>query len=186
MDYPLASTQIVTCNPKSCIGQVIEGALWQRADFGLEILIGEDCSTDGTRQIVLECERAHPELGTGRLPKHEYRHSHECVSARCRRRYFWPVLQNDRLYVHGMPACVDYFNERFGCRIPSDAGTDIRSPVARGPVILRRLNRPVEACRWCSRDSVPFAWSSSDQMPQDWDAAERLRSLCPERTDESH
>ncbi len=34
----------------------------QRVNFGIEIVIGEDCSTDGTREILLEYAEKHPGL----------------------------------------------------------------------------------------------------------------------------
>jgi glycosyltransferase involved in cell wall biosynthesis len=61
MDQPLVSANIVTYNQARYIGQAIEGALRQDTDFGVEIVVGEDCSTDDTRAIVLEYERMHPQ-----------------------------------------------------------------------------------------------------------------------------
>jgi len=88
----------------------------------------------------------------------------------CRRRYFWPVLREGRLYPCGVPAFVPYFNEQFGCQIPVDAGIDIHAPAARARTILRRLNEPMETCRWCSYDFVPFPWAPSNRRAEDWDA----------------
>ncbi len=62
MDDPLVSVHITTYNQAPYIAQTIEGALQQRTTFALEIVIGEDCSTDGTREIVFEYGREHPEL----------------------------------------------------------------------------------------------------------------------------
>jgi glycosyltransferase involved in cell wall biosynthesis len=42
------------------IAQAIEGVLMQDADFEFELVIGEDCSTDGTRETVLEYQRKFP------------------------------------------------------------------------------------------------------------------------------
>jgi hypothetical protein len=89
----------------------------------------------------------------------------------CRRRYFWPVLHRGRLYPCGVPAFLPYFNDQFGARIPADAGLDIHSPDARARTILRRLHRPMETCRWCSYDFVPFPWATSRRRPEEWDAA---------------
>lgn len=46
------SVLIVTYNQRPFIVQAIESALMQRTNFDYEIIIGEDCSTDGTREIV--------------------------------------------------------------------------------------------------------------------------------------
>jgi len=61
MDQPLVSANIATYNQARYIGQAIEGALHQQADFGVEIVVGEDCSTDDTRAVVREYERRYPD-----------------------------------------------------------------------------------------------------------------------------
>jgi glycosyltransferase involved in cell wall biosynthesis len=61
MDQPLVSVHIITYNQASYIADALEGALRQQTDFGVEIVVGEDCSTDGTREIVLDYQRRHPE-----------------------------------------------------------------------------------------------------------------------------
>ena len=55
---------IVTYNHANYIAGAIESALMQRADFPVEILISEDCSTDATREIVERCVKTYPELLT--------------------------------------------------------------------------------------------------------------------------
>jgi glycosyltransferase involved in cell wall biosynthesis len=61
MDSPLVSVHIITYNQVSYIARGIEGALRQRTRFPVEIVIGEDGSTDGTRELVLRYQREHPE-----------------------------------------------------------------------------------------------------------------------------
>jgi len=58
---PLVSVWMITYNHKPYIAQAIEGVLMQRTSFPFELVIGEDCSTDGTREVVLECQKRHPE-----------------------------------------------------------------------------------------------------------------------------
>lgn len=53
---------MITYNHEPYIAQAIEGVLMQKTDFPIELVIGEDCSTDGTRKIVLEYQRQHPEV----------------------------------------------------------------------------------------------------------------------------
>lgn len=50
-NVPLVSVLITTYNQELYIADALEGALMQRTDFPYEIIIGEDCSTDGTREI---------------------------------------------------------------------------------------------------------------------------------------
>lgn len=56
-----ASICITTYNHERWIADAIDGALMQVADFDFEIVIGEDCSTDGTAEIVQQYQRNHPD-----------------------------------------------------------------------------------------------------------------------------
>jgi glycosyltransferase involved in cell wall biosynthesis len=51
---------MVTYNQASYVAQAIESVLRQRTGFPFELVIGEDCSTDGTRQIVDRFAREFP------------------------------------------------------------------------------------------------------------------------------
>ena len=61
MAEPLVSIHMITYNQAPYIGQAIEGVLRQKVDFGVELVIGEDCSTDGTREIVLGYQAKYPD-----------------------------------------------------------------------------------------------------------------------------
>jgi len=52
---------LMTYNHKRFIVQALESALTQRTSFPYEVLVSEDASTDGTREIVQEYQRRHPE-----------------------------------------------------------------------------------------------------------------------------
>jgi glycosyltransferase involved in cell wall biosynthesis len=54
------SVPILTYNHAGYIAQAIESVLQQQVDFKYEIVIGEDCSTDGTRDIVLDFQKRYP------------------------------------------------------------------------------------------------------------------------------
>ena len=54
MENPLVSVCMTTYNHEAYLAQAIEGVLSQQTDFGVELVVGEDCSTDGTRAV---CER---------------------------------------------------------------------------------------------------------------------------------
>ncbi len=56
------SVSLITYNQKNFIAQTIDGVLRQTVDFKYEIIIGDDCSTDGTRDILLEYQKKHPQL----------------------------------------------------------------------------------------------------------------------------
>ena len=61
MDSPKVSVAIITYNQAAFIAQAIDSVLAQQVDFPIEILIGEDDSSDGTREIVSRYAAAHPE-----------------------------------------------------------------------------------------------------------------------------
>jgi glycosyltransferase involved in cell wall biosynthesis len=51
-----------TYNHAPYIGQALEGCLAQEADFPFEIVVCDDCSTDGTTEIVREYARKYPNI----------------------------------------------------------------------------------------------------------------------------
>ena len=59
---PLVSVKMITYNHEPYIAQAIDGVLMQETDFPIELIIGEDCSTDRTREIVLEYQKKHPDI----------------------------------------------------------------------------------------------------------------------------
>jgi len=58
---PLVSVRVATYNQEKYVGQCLEGVLMQRTDFAFEVVVGEDCSTDRTREIVLAYAEKHPD-----------------------------------------------------------------------------------------------------------------------------
>src|SRR5258706_11401053 len=79
-DTMKVSVLIITYNQERFIAQAIESALMQRTTFDYEILIGEDCSTDNTRRIVVDYQKRHPdkirvllrEMNLGLFGKHNF------------------------------------------------------------------------------------------------------------------
>lgn len=62
MTNPLVGVHMITYNHGPYIGEAIEGVLAQVTDFPFELVIGEDCSTDGTRETVFDYQRRYPNL----------------------------------------------------------------------------------------------------------------------------
>lgn len=56
------SVPLITYNHSSYIEAAIESALSQEADFRYEIVVGEDCSTDDTRDIVTRYQAKYPDI----------------------------------------------------------------------------------------------------------------------------
>lgn len=58
---PLVSVLVTPYNQKDYIRQTLDSILMQKCRFNFEVVIGEDCSTDGTREICLEYASAYPD-----------------------------------------------------------------------------------------------------------------------------
>jgi glycosyltransferase involved in cell wall biosynthesis len=54
------SVLMITYNHAPFIAQALESILAQRVNFDYEIVVGEDCSTDGTRAILMDFQRRYP------------------------------------------------------------------------------------------------------------------------------
>src|SRR5690606_9572949 len=60
-DSTKVSVLVQTYNHAPYIRQCLDGILMQETDFDFEILLGEDASTDGTREICIEYAQEHPD-----------------------------------------------------------------------------------------------------------------------------
>jgi glycosyltransferase involved in cell wall biosynthesis len=62
MDHkPRLSVLTITYNHEAYIAECLQGALAQRTEFPFEIVVGEDCSTDGTRALCERFQRERPD-----------------------------------------------------------------------------------------------------------------------------
>ncbi|MFY2763359.1 glycosyltransferase family 2 protein [Arenimonas sp. MALMAid1274] len=59
---PVVSVLMVAYNHEAWIGAAIEGIVGQEYADGFELVIGEDCSSDRTREIALDFQRRFPNL----------------------------------------------------------------------------------------------------------------------------
>jgi glycosyltransferase involved in cell wall biosynthesis len=55
------SVLMITFNQAAYVGKAVEGVLAQRLDEPFELIIGEDCSTDGTRRIIESFRDRYPD-----------------------------------------------------------------------------------------------------------------------------
>jgi|APSaa5957512535_1039671.scaffolds.fasta_scaffold92233_1 glycosyltransferase involved in cell wall biosynthesis len=62
MSIPVVSIITVAYNHEKYIAKCIESVLSQDVDFKIEMIIGEDCSTDQTRSIIKMYEAKYPEI----------------------------------------------------------------------------------------------------------------------------
>ena len=58
----MISILIITYNQENYLAQAIESVLMQKCDEPFEILIGDDCSTDGTGKVADEYQKRYPEI----------------------------------------------------------------------------------------------------------------------------
>ncbi len=58
---PLVSICSITYNHAPFIRQCLDGMLMQQRNFDYEIIINDDCSTDGTTEIIREYAARHPD-----------------------------------------------------------------------------------------------------------------------------
>lgn len=60
MDKPILSINVPTYNHENYIVQALDSILMQETSYSYEVLVGEDCSTDNTREVLREYEKQHP------------------------------------------------------------------------------------------------------------------------------
>lgn len=58
---PKVSVIVLTYNQEKLIGRTLDSILAQKCDFPFEIIVGEDCSTDGTLAVCRDYEARHPD-----------------------------------------------------------------------------------------------------------------------------
>lgn len=71
---PIVSVVLRTYDHVQFIAQAIESVLIQDAPFPFELVIGEDCSTDGTREIVAGYAERYPDVVRAVLPERNVGH----------------------------------------------------------------------------------------------------------------
>lgn len=59
-NLPLVSVCLITYNHAEYIRESIESVLKQQVNFRFDLIIADDCSTDGTRDILIEFENRYP------------------------------------------------------------------------------------------------------------------------------
>lgn len=70
MQEPIVSVIMITYNHEEFIEQAINSVLMQECNFLIELIIANDCSKDGTDNVVNEIINKHPKSGLIRYTKH--------------------------------------------------------------------------------------------------------------------
>jgi glycosyltransferase involved in cell wall biosynthesis len=121
---PLVSVVLRTYDHAPFIAQAIESVLIQKADFPFELVIGEDCSTDGTREIVQAYGERYPEIVRPVLPERNVGHGEMLRQALAATRGeliayldgddYWTSrrkLAKQVAFLRGNPDCHDCFHD---------------------------------------------------------------------------
>lgn len=142
---PLVSVCILTYNHGKHIRQCLESVMMQQINFSIEVIIGEDCSTDDTRSIVKEFELKYP--GTIKPIYHgknvgPQRNAYEFCWPRLTGKYI-AVCEGDDYWTdaHKLQKQVDFLeaNEEFvlcfhGTRTVNENGEVLTTEEMSGPV----------------------------------------------------
>jgi glycosyltransferase involved in cell wall biosynthesis len=67
-ELPLVCVATIAYNVEKWLPECIESVLSQQTNFKVELIIGEDCSTDSTRKIALEYQQKYPHIIRVLLP----------------------------------------------------------------------------------------------------------------------
>lgn len=59
---PKVSVCVTTYNQSKYIGQCLQSIVEQETSFIYEVIVSDDCSTDGARQILIEYQKKYPDL----------------------------------------------------------------------------------------------------------------------------
>lgn len=114
------SVVIPSYNRADTVGQTIESILAQKVDADVEIVIGDDCSTDNAREVLLKYKEQHPDVI--RLLFHEQNMGlganwATCVKA-CRGKYICNCDNDDYWHnEHKLQIQLDYMESHPECNI---------------------------------------------------------------------
>ena len=116
----LISVVIPSYNRADTVGQTIESILAQKVDADVEIVIGDDCSTDNAREVLLRYKEQHPD--TIRLLFHAQNMGlganwATCVKA-CKGKYICNCDNDDYWHnEHKLQIQLDYMESHPECNI---------------------------------------------------------------------
>lgn len=119
-DRVLISVVIPSYNRADTVGQTIDSILAQKVDADVEIVIGDDCSTDNAREVLLQYKEQHPNVI--KLLFHEQNMGlganwATCVKA-CRGKYICNCDNDDYWHnEHKLQIQLDYMERHPECNI---------------------------------------------------------------------
>lgn len=133
----IVSIVVLTYGHEKYIEQALESILMQKVNFKYEIIVGEDCSPDGTRKILKAYERKHADKFTMIYrDKNIGAHNNELdINKQCRGKYI-AYLEGDDYWISDqkLQSQVDYLESHQDCiatahrvRIVDELGNEIKN-----------------------------------------------------------
>ena len=147
MDYKL-SVIFITYNHEKYVERAIKSVLEQETNFPFEVIIGDDCSTDSTRQILDEIAAAYPphepsfsgdrqvrfvkrDKNTGRPTLNVYETTQECTGeylAYLEGDDYWTDKHKLQKQVDFLEAHAEYIAVTHGCVLIDEDSKEITDP----------------------------------------------------------
>lgn len=137
----ILSVCTVTYNQANYIAKTIDSFLMQKTNFKFQVIIGDDCSTDGTTEIIKEYAEKYPEIikpifrekniGAGNNSLDVYNHANTKYIAICDGDDYWTdenKLQIQVDYLENHPELVGCFHKSVRKNIVNPEVKDIYFP----------------------------------------------------------
>ena len=179
VEVPLVSILMLTYNHEKFIRQAVESVMMQKARFPYELVVGEDCSTDGTRAVLLELKDKYPDRIRLLLHEHNlgpHRNTEEVLRA-CRGRYI-ATLEGDDYWtsVTKLQEQVDVMEQHPDCAICCHAadviyegerkkGLPLRLPLKK-PAPAVHFNEMLRRGNFLCAPTVMFRAQSVGRLPE--------------------
>ena len=160
-DVPKVCVRMLVYNHARWVAQAIEGVLMQETDFRVKLLIGEDCSTDNSREIVKAYKARYPDRIELVLSDHNLGMTGNALQlnpytkgeyvAVCEGDDFWTDSHKLQIQVDFLDANPDYVACFHAVRIVDENGDD------------RDLQ--IEAYTSTEEFDYPLEWAGSMRLP---------------------
>ena len=110
---PKVSVCVITYNQEKYIRQCLQSIVDQKTNFAFEVIVGDDCSNDGTSQIVLEFSEKYPDIIIPILNEKKIGGTQNYVSTHLRARgeFVAHVDGDDLLYPGKLQLQSDYLDK---------------------------------------------------------------------------
>lgn len=168
---PKVSVCVVTYNQEKYIAQCLQSIVDQETEFDFEIIVGEDCSTDGTREIVRIFAAKYP--GKFRVLFHpqnigaalNYSKTHELAIGE----YVAHIDGDDLMLPHKLQRQVNAFEESPSCVIVSHDMLTINFDGSINNRTYKRHKAGVNTL-WDLYKTLPFFAHSSKMVKREVDS----------------